>query len=306
MLNDWESFALLRRDLGVVGRANGIHFTVFAIDDGSSDPVPALPADDHAGVQVIHLVRNLGHQRAIAVGLVEAFRQYEKRPFEALVVMDSDGEDPPRDIPALLAGLAGAPGGIAVATRRRRHASLAFRIGYGIYKTLYRALCSKVLDYGNFCAISPTALEQLVHASEIWNHLAATVSRQRCPIVKVPHDRAPRYAGQPKMTLQPLVLLGMSALSVYIDVILIRMMFATLLFAIATGLVILALLYLYFFTDWPIRGWTSILAGVLLTILLQVLFAAVGASFLLLSNRSSIARVPLAELPVFVRERRVL
>ena len=134
----------------------------------------------------------------------------------------------------------------------------------------------------------------------------ATVSRQRCPIVKVPHDRAPRYAGEPKMTLQPLVLLGMSALSVYIDVILIRMMFATLLFAIATGLVIVALLYLYLFTDWPIRGWTSILAGVLLTILLQVLFASVGASFLLLSNRSSIARVPLAELPVFVRERRVL
>ena len=195
---------------------------------------------------------------------------------------------------------------IAVATRRRRHATLTFRVGYGIYKTLYRALCSKVLDYGNFCAISPTALEQLVHASEIWNHLAATVSRQRCPIVMVPHDRAPRYAGQPKMTLQPLVLLGMSALSVYIDVILIRMMFATLLFAIATGLVIVALLYLYFFTDWPIRGWTSILAGVLLTILLQVLFASVGASFLLLSNRSSIARVPLAELPVFVRERRVL
>ena len=36
--------------------------------------------------------------------------------------------------------------------------------------------------------------------------------------------------GTPKMTLQPLVLLGMSALSVYIDVILIRMIFATLIF----------------------------------------------------------------------------
>lgn len=306
VLNDWESFAQLRRELAEVGRVNDIRFTIFAVDDGSSEPVPTLPADEMAKVQVIHLVRNLGHQRAIAVGLVEAYRLQENQPFEALVVMDSDGEDPPRDIPALLSALQGAPGGIAVATRRRRHATLAFRLGYGIYKMLYRALCSKVLDYGNFCAISPAALEQLVHASEIWNHLAATVSRQRCPIVKVPHDRGQRYAGKPKMTLQPLVLLGMSALSVYIDVILIRLMFATLLFATATGLVIVALLYLYFFTDWPIRGWTSILAGVLLTILLQVLFAAVGASFLLLSNRSSIARVPLVELPVFVRDRRAL
>lgn len=306
VLNDWESFAQLRRDLGDVGRANDIHFTIFAVDDGSSDRPPDLPADDRARVQIVHLVRNLGHQRAIAVGLIEAYRQFATQPFDALVVMDSDGEDPPRDIPSLLEALQGAHGGIAVATRRRRHATLAFRLGYGIYKMLYRALCSKVLDYGNFCAISRPALEQLVHAPEIWNHLAATVSRQRCQIVKVPHDRGQRYAGEPKMTLQPLVLLGMSALSVYIDVILIRLMFATLLFASATGLVIVALLYLYFFTDWPIRGWTSILAGVLLTILLQVLFAAVGASFLLLSNRSSIGRVPLIELPVFVRDRRAL
>ena len=124
VLNDWESFALLRRDLGTVGRANDIHFTIFAIDDGSADPVPSLPADQHASVQVIHLVRNLGHQRAIAVGLVEAFRQYEKQPFEALVVMDSDGEDPPRDIPSLLAALQGAPSGIAVATRDRKSTRL--------------------------------------------------------------------------------------------------------------------------------------------------------------------------------------
>jgi hypothetical protein len=306
VLDDWASFSHLKRDLAEVGRAAGIHFTIFAVDDGSVEAPEPLPADPFTKVQIIHLVRNLGHQRAIAVGMVEAFRQFEGKPFDALVVMDSDGEDPPSDIPSLLKGLQQAPEGIAVATRRRRHATMVFRAGYWIYKQLYRALCSQTVDYGNFCAISPAALQQLVHAPEIWNHLAATVSRQRSPIVRVPHDRAPRYAGTPKMTLQPLVLLGMSALSVYIDVILIRMIFATLIFAIATGAVIAALLGLYLFTDWAIRGWTSILAGVLLAILLQVLFAAVGASFLLLNNRSSIARVPLIELPIFVRERREL
>ena len=45
-------------------------------------------------------------------------------------------------------------------------------------------------------------------------------------------------------------------------------------------LIILVILALYFFTDLAIRGWTSILGGVLLTILLQVLFASVGAAFL--------------------------
>jgi glycosyltransferase involved in cell wall biosynthesis len=306
VLNDWQSFALLKQDLGEVGRTHQLQFTVFAVDDGSSEPPGPLASDDVVKVRIIHLVRNLGHQRAIAVGMVEAFRQFEDKPYDALVVMDSDGEDPPADIPSLLKALQQAPNGIAVATRRRRHATMVFRAGYWIYKQLYRALCSQTVDYGNFCAISPDAVEQLVHAPEIWNHLAATVSRQRCRIVRVPHDRAPRYAGTPKMTLQPLVLLGMSALSVYIDVILIRMIFATLIFAIVTGVVIVALVALYLFTDWAVRGWTSILAGVLLAILLQVLFASVGASFLLLNNRSSIARVPLIELPVFVRERREL
>jgi glycosyltransferase involved in cell wall biosynthesis len=304
VLDDWSSFSRLKADLSTVGKEHRIFFTIFAVDDGSSEAIGPLHSDEFAKIQIIQLVRNLGHQRAIAVGLVEAFHQFSGKPYDALVVMDSDGEDPPADIPSLLAALQQAPEGIAVATRRRRHATMIFRAGYWIYKRLYQALCSRTVDWGNFCAISPPALQQLVHAPEIWNHLAATVSRQRCPIVRVPHDRAPRYAGEPKMTLQPLVLLGMSALSVYIDVILIRMVFATLIFAAVTGVVIVALLSLYLFTDWAIRGWTSILAGVLLAILLQVLFASVGASFLLLNNRSSIARVPLVELPVFVRERR--
>lgn len=306
VLNDWPSFAQLKADLSEVGRQHNLRFTIFAVDDGSSEPTGPISSDEFAKVQIVHLVRNLGHQRAIAVGMVEAFRQFENKPYDALVVMDSDGEDPPSDIPSLLKALQQAAEGIAVATRRRRHATMVFRAGYWIYKQLYRALCSQTVDYGNFCAISPAALQQLVHAPDIWNHLAATVSRQRCAIVRVPHDRAARYAGKPKMTLQPLVLLGMSALSVYIDVILIRMIFATLIFATVTGMVIVALVALYLFTDWPIRGWTSILTGVLLAILLQVLAAAVGASFLLLNNRSSIARVPLIELPIFVRERREL
>lgn len=306
VLDDWPSFTSLKADLSKVGKENGLRFTIFAIDDGSALAPPELPRDDYAQVEVIHLVRNLGHQRAIAVGLVEAYRQFQREPFDSVVVMDSDGEDPPSDIPALLKAVGQFPNGIAVATRRRRHATIAFRIGYWIYKRLYQALCSRTVDYGNFCAISPAALQQLVHAPEIWNHLAATVSRQRCSIVRVPHDRAPRYTGTPKMTLLPLVLLGMSALSVYIDVILVRLIFATLGFAVLTSVVIMSLLFLYFFTDWSIRGWTSILSGVLLAILLQVLFAAVGASFLLLNSRSSIARIPLLELPVFIRERRGL
>lgn len=310
VLNDWKSFARLLGEVDQVGRANGMHIRVFAIDDGSSEPLPRStglpPASAVKEVQIIRLVRNLGHQRAIAVGLVEAYRQSDKSVPTAVVVMDSDGEDPPADIPALLQALRAAPQGVAVASRKKRNESLGFRIGYAIYKKMYEILCGKAIDFGNFCAISPAALDQLVHTPEIWNHLAASISKLRCRIVRVPHDRARRYDGSSKMTVQSLVLHGMSALSVYTDVILIRIMFATLAMAALAGLSIAVILGLYLFSSWTVRGWTSILAGVMFAILVQVLAASLAASFLLLSNRSTISRIPLHELPIFVHDRQLL
>jgi hypothetical protein len=310
VLDDWTSFQTLVSEIEKVGRAANLLFTVFAIDDGSTQPAPTLhpfpPGSSVSNIQIIRLVRNLGHQRAIAVGLVEAFRQSREAPFQAVVVMDSDGEDPPADIPSLVRALAAAPDGVAVATRQKRQDPLPIRIGYAIYKGMYGVLCNRVLDFGNFCAISPGALDQLVYTPDIWNHLAASVSKLRCQVVRVPHDRGRRYDGTSKMTVQSLVLHGMSALSVYTEVILIRVMFATMALAAVAALAILLILGLYFFTDWPIRGWTSILAGVMLAILIQVLGASLGASFLLLSNRSTIGRIPLHELPIFVQERRHL
>ena len=62
-------------------------------------------------VQLIWLFGNIGHQRAIAVGLVVASRIEE---IEAVVVMDADGEDRPEDVSRLAAawGVARKVGGL--------------------------------------------------------------------------------------------------------------------------------------------------------------------------------------------------
>ena len=49
---------------------------------------------------MLQLRRNLGHQRAIAVGLAYA---EEHDPCDVVVIMDGDGEDDPKDVPRLLA-----------------------------------------------------------------------------------------------------------------------------------------------------------------------------------------------------------
>lgn len=93
---DVEASSRLFKELALIfGR--GIF--VVAVDDGSvRNPleVGALEAAGADGV-VIRLRRNVGHQRAIAIGLgyVSDLLSDDHR----VVVMDSDGEDSPSTIP---------------------------------------------------------------------------------------------------------------------------------------------------------------------------------------------------------------
>ena len=50
-------------------------------------------------LQILHLQRNIGHQKAIAVGLAYI---KENLACDKVLVMDSDGEDKPEDAAALL------------------------------------------------------------------------------------------------------------------------------------------------------------------------------------------------------------
>ncbi len=68
----------------------------------------------------------MGHQRAIAVGLVVAA---EKTGSDCIVVMDSDGEDRPEDLRDLISGAERFPDNIICARRAERSESAWFRIG---------------------------------------------------------------------------------------------------------------------------------------------------------------------------------
>jgi hypothetical protein len=47
------------------------------------------------GVEILRLICNLGHQRAIAVGLGEVAQRHA---YDAVIVMGCDGEDRPCDV----------------------------------------------------------------------------------------------------------------------------------------------------------------------------------------------------------------
>ena len=74
VFNDWDSFRILTTHLSQLGSQHKLKIQILAIDDGSSVTAKTelLPTENLKGIEIIRLTINLGHQRAIAVGLVEA------------------------------------------------------------------------------------------------------------------------------------------------------------------------------------------------------------------------------------------
>ncbi|MEQ1474020.1 MAG: glycosyltransferase [Candidatus Acidiferrum sp.] len=212
---DWDSALSLCQKIDQVFLAHAdLHISLLIVDDGTS--VGNIPA--HAAfvpkaiksISTLVLRRNLGHQRAIAVGL--AYIQ-QNLPCDALVVMDADGEDRPEDIPVLLEAMKNSPKPTAVfAERGKRLENGAFRLFYQVYRALHRVFTGRDIRFGNFSALPWSHLESLVVFPELWNHYAATFVKSRLPYVRIRLNRDARLAGHSRMDLVSLVVHGLSAL----------------------------------------------------------------------------------------------
>ena len=81
---------------------------------------------------------------------------------------------------------------------------------------------------GNFSVIPRERLASLVVVSELWNHYAAAAMRSRQPFCTIPTRRAERLDGESKMNFVGLVVHGLSAISVYSDIVGVRLLIADL------------------------------------------------------------------------------
>ena len=305
VLDDWASFTALMREIAGLLAGCGAALHVYAVDDGSSEPFePAAeiltPHSCIASIEMIRLAANLGHQRAIAVGLCAVV---EDDTADAVLVMDSDGQDRPADIGALLVAGARHPQHVVVAARAKRHEPGAFRLWYWLYRLLFRALTGQAINFGNFCLIPMTAARRLVHMPELWNNLAAAVMRSRLPYMSVATVRGTRSCGDSKMNLPGLIVHGLSAMSVYSDVIFVRMLLAAGGIAVLAALGIISVAVTRMATTLAVPGWATTAAGDLMIILLQTFVVAIAASLTMLAGRSSRPLVPIHDCAAFVAQR---
>lgn len=246
------------------------------VDDGSPRTVDAegLSAVVNLPVQVIHLCRNVGHQRAIAIGLSHVV---STELATTIVIMDGDGEDRPADIPKLISALASTePGVIVVAKRASRSEGILFGICYHVYRALFRVLTGYAFQFGNFSAMRLEAARRLTAMPELWINLPAAVLRSRLAVHPVAIDRGHRYFGQSKMRPTSLVLHGFSAIAVFADRVLTRLaMGAAAIVAFVTIASFVAIVMKIAGLASP--GWaTSVIATSLVLMLLACMLALIG------------------------------
>lgn len=303
LFNDWNCLPPLLAELGGLPIDRYV-FNVFVIDDCSTTEMPAGAlrlSGAVVSVECIRLKCNLGHQRAIAVGLCEAA---ERACFDAVIVMDVDGEDRPVDIPRLLSAHAANPGALIVAQRRKRTESPGFKIMYANFKLLFRILTGRSNDFGNFCLIPQDKLTRLTHMSELWSHLGATLLKSRLPIVRVPTDRGRRYNGKSTMRWSTLIIHGFSAIAVFMESAFVRLIsFCGVLIGLATLLGAGAAL-IRFTTNAAIPGWATVVVGVAIIIIFQALTLLTIAAIMMIANRSALPSLPAREAPLLVDYRR--
>lgn len=124
----------------------------YLVDDGSTDDSVQLVkeyalAHAHIELHLISLEFNSGHQVAIYEGLKKA----TEGKYDNYIILDSDGQDDPTIIPALIEK---ATFDVVWVRRSSRSEGIYFQFGYLIYQLIYQLISGRKIDFGNYSIIT--------------------------------------------------------------------------------------------------------------------------------------------------------
>ena len=189
----------------------GLPFEIVLVDDGSSDRTPIvlgqLAATDPR-VRVVFLSRNFGHQTALTAGLDHARG-------DAVVMLDSDLQDPPELIPRMLdhwkAGC-----DVVYAVREYREGESRFKLTTARwFYTLFDKLAQVELQQnsGDFRLLDRRPLDALLSMRERNRFLRGMTVWVGYRQAAVPYRRDARMAGETKYTLSKMLRFSLDAIS---------------------------------------------------------------------------------------------
>ncbi|MCW5312705.1 glycosyltransferase [Nostoc sp. KVJ3] len=300
--NDWLALEKLLQLIDNISLPEGTYIEVVIVDDFSTISIPeSLNHQEHHHIQAVNILRlrrNVGHQRAIAVGLCYVYKNFN---CDFVVVMDGDGEDNPFEIEHLL-NISDQTGNnkIIFARRSKRSENCTFKFFYFIYKNLYKLLVGTEISVGNFSLLPASLVKNVVVISEIWNHYSSGIYRSRIPYLEVNVPRAKRLAGQPKMNLVSLVTHGLSSIAVNGDIVGTKLLLIIIILLILCLLILCSVFIIRVSTDWAIPGWATYVCSFLILFLVQLILTGTVFSMIILSSRNHYNFIPVRDYKYYV------
>jgi polyisoprenyl-phosphate glycosyltransferase len=245
------------------------HYEIVLANDGSSDDswpiIVSLTASDNHVVGV-NLSRNHGHQLALSAGL--AYCRGAR-----ILILDADLQDPPELLPEMMSRLdAGAD--VAYGQRTSRAGEPLFkRLSAYLFYRLIGGLtdCPIPADTGDFRLITRRVLSVFNAMPENHRFIRGMIAWVGFQQVAVPYAREPRFAGTTKYPLPRMLIFALDAITSF-SVRPLRLAFFAGFALCGLALALLGYSVYAYFAGETIRGWTSVMGVVLISLAAQFLF----------------------------------
>src|SRR5262245_7264876 len=188
-----------RRVAAVVDKLDG-EGEIIMVDDGSRDHslqmMRQLRQRDPR-LRYLSLARNFGHQIAVTAGL--RFAQGD-----AVIVLDSDLQDPPELIPAMVAKWREGYHVVYAQRTVRHREGAAKKLFAFLYYRVLRLLTNVDIpaDTGDFCLMDRKVVDVLSALPEQGRYLRGLRAWIGFNQTAVPFEREPRFAGEVKYTFR--------------------------------------------------------------------------------------------------------
>lgn len=204
--NDWKNLSRLLKKINKVFETQlKTKFELVIINDCSTEKhnpkkYRCKMADK---LTIINLYRNVGSQRAIAIGIKYLNNFYKKKI--KTIIIDSDGQDNPSVIGKLIEMSNISPKYSIAIRRGQRKEPIWFKFFYELYCFLIIIFSYKKIRFGNFSLLNFFDLKKISTQNDLWSAYPPTLSKTVKNLNFINVDREKRFGGRSKMNFFGLI-----------------------------------------------------------------------------------------------------
>tara|TARA_A100000164_G_C21928225_1_gene784195 strand:- start:1717 stop:2595 length:879 start_codon:yes stop_codon:yes gene_type:complete len=215
--NDWENLNKLLKNINNHAEENNFEFEILVINDCSklNIKIDFKKTKNIVSLDILNLSKNIGSQRAIAIGLEYLFDNKKNNNLTDIIIIDSDGQDSHEILKNLIDYNKKFQTDITVVERTNRNEPFWFQFFYFLHKKVLLFFTGKHIKFGNFSLIKFIKLQKIVKKSDLWAAYPAAVIKNINKIGKIKSERMNRYSGKTKMNLKKLFFHSSRVFSVF-------------------------------------------------------------------------------------------